>query len=53
MNKDPAMMIFGGIGSAVCFIGSCFAPEWAAAWTVNMFFAAGLFVEGYNKYKGE
>lgn len=51
--KNSATMIFGGIASAVCFIGSWVSPEYSVAWTANMFFAAAVFVEGYNKYKGE
>lgn len=47
------MMIFGGIGSAICFIGSWVAPEHSFGWTVNMFFAAAFFSEGYNKYYGQ
>lgn len=53
MSKDPGMMIIGGILSAACFIGSWLAPEWGPIWTLNMFFAAGVFVEGYNKYHKE
>jgi len=53
MSKDPGMMIIGGLASAVCFIGSWVSPEHSPIWSLNMFFAAGVFVEGFNKYKGD
>ena len=43
------MMLIGGLMSAACFIGSWLAPEYSVAWTVNMFFSATLFAEGYSR----